>query len=554
MEHNVTDDETPVPPFFRRLQLAYGAFWHAGTGSKDAMRKISVASDATCEIQLSEPVTGFRRFGCYPSWPIAIQAIQPPFGDPARLMNEIIVHGRPCKAFLDIDGSALPRRFIHDGCDIDTGIARLVAFINAKVRRIYAEDFGVHDLPDEALIWTRNHAKTVSLHLVISSGHVFRSNHINDPQGAAFLALRLIHLGGEGDEGDTDEGDEGNAFYYGGNEGNYQCLLDLTVFSKDREMRCVGSSKHDKFGSVLLPYGDASNRLWDAGRMEPFFITWFPGPGKVLEVPQDVPHAVKKRTPITKPAHTRRHHESRRSAAVLEVCILELVHNKLHASGYREHTDSYGIKLNYSDRTEPCYTGAIHEGSQNFRCFVGNNGGIYAKCFSSKCCNKPAFYIGPAPGDDSSVPSGDASDTPWLSTALKVNMPYIDYQLPPAPSNWWSPRVDDAAMTKNSDVAITGALVDAWMQQKFKALSFRSPMGTGKSTMLAKLIHTLQQLQLKQQRQISVLILTHRQTLALEMSSDNKLNSLGFVNYLLVPDKRVLHDRATYPNVICQVG
>jgi hypothetical protein len=153
---------------------------------------------------------------------------------------------------------------------------------------------------------------------------------------------------------------------------------------------------------------------------------------------------------------------------------------------------------------------------------------------------KPALYLGTTPGDD--------NDAPWLSTALNVDMRFIDYT---AKRQWWSPLTPPES---SNDMALVGDLVDAWMRRDFHVLSFRSVMGTGKSTMIAKLIRALEHfITTSGKKTLSVLILTHRQSLAIELSSDNKLAMLAFANYLVVKDKRALWDRDKFPNLICQV-
>lgn len=89
-----------------------------------------------------------------------------------------------------------------------------------------------------------------------------------------------------------------------------------------------------------------------------------------------------------------------------------------------------------------------------------------------------------------------------------------------------------------------GKQLAAWIRGDYKALCIKSPMGTGKSYMLKRLIN-------EHFTGKTVLFVTYRQTLAYE--HQRKLESLGFVNYLDVPKNGfALADRAKYPRVICQ--
>lgn len=92
-----------------------------------------------------------------------------------------------------------------------------------------------------------------------------------------------------------------------------------------------------------------------------------------------------------------------------------------------------------------------------------------------------------------------------------------------------------------SDDPVVDQAVKEWMAGKSKAISFKSPMGTGKTTLLDTLLrHPL----LPHAR---VLVITYRRTLALEQY--NKLGELGFENYMKVTDKP-LHK---VDKLICQI-
>lgn len=82
-----------------------------------------------------------------------------------------------------------------------------------------------------------------------------------------------------------------------------------------------------------------------------------------------------------------------------------------------------------------------------------------------------------------------------------------------------------------------------WVQGRYKALCVKSPMGTGKSYMLERLIQ-------EHFAGKTVLFVTYRQTLAYEQAK--KLRMCGFTNYLSVKKEEPLYDREKHPRVICQ--
>lgn len=134
--------------------------------------------------------------------------------------------------------------------------------------------------------------------------------------------------------------------------------------------------------------------------------------------------------------------------------MLELLQAGIHPTAYSDRShgeeDAYnpelGIKFNYSDRNEACYSGCVHDGTQNLRCWV-YNGGIFMKCYSDNCNQQRGVYLGPLHTD---------SDA-WQEQAVNVNMRYLD----------------------PTDLDFS-TILQQWKNKKFKVLSLRSAMGTGK--------------------------------------------------------------------------
>lgn len=99
--------------------------------------------------------------------------------------------------------------------------------------------------------------------------------------------------------------------------------------------------------------------------------------------------------------------------------MLALLRERLHPSAYEEGPDCY----NYNDRSEPCYTGRIHENCQSLICHLNPNGKIYALCFSQNTeggdsdvpCVERAYCLGDLSEDNISYETG----------AVKVDMQHL---------------------------------------------------------------------------------------------------------------------------------
>lgn len=481
----------------------YGTLWFPGVGAKARMRDNSVRIDAKCEVQLREPDSGNRHFGCYKHWQDAIDGLAHIVGH-GRHLFEIITHGRPCKPYLDLDGDEMPPGF--------ESIQQVADRAQDLVTRIAKEDYGI-DLQPEAFAWLHSGLQAkVSLHLVVSTHapqFVFHSNHQADAQGALHLAQRIKQLDPDG----------------------VGSLVDLAVYTKDREMRMAFSTKYEKKQSMLVPM--------DPGKaMRDTVITWLDDDVQIINVPLHIPRAVKAasrgfKNPREAKGQTMPGHDPKDPSHLgfVRARMLDLLHERLHPSAFHEAAhgveDPYdplrGVKFGFSDRSESCYTGHTHPGAQNMRCFVGDASEVYLKCFSESCQDRPAFRIGPL----------HAEPETWSAHAVRVRMKYLDWEKQAEPPS----EIDDDTDAERLDIAVRD-----WAAGRFKALNIRSPMATGKSTLLHGVLETLF-------RGKSVLIVTYRQTLAYEMS--RKLDSLGFVSYL--DQDGPLHDREVYPRVICQV-
>lgn len=474
-------------------------------------------------VQLRDPDSGMRHFGCYATWEEGLEHLRRLRGA-RRHLFEIIPHGQPCKPYLDLDAPSLPAKFAT--------LDELVAHADKVICAIFASDYEITLRPEEDLVWLVSPGATlagatpgsskVSLHLTVSTGvpvRVFSSNHQDDPQGASHLAMRIRQL----------------------DPGGLGSMVDVSVYSKDREMRCIGASKYGK-ASVLEPYRPygpgGSSRPKDA------LITNVPHHDmsvQLIEVPTHIPRVLRtERRTLRKPEEAAEQDAPQAQATVI-TRMLDLLRCHLHPSAYHDRGHGAedakdplrGVKFGYTDRQEPCYTGHVHSGTQNLRCWVDAGGTVMAKCFSSACVSRAAHRLGRVTEESDAFVAG----------AIRVDLPYM--QRVPVPAA----LLDDPRDMYGDDSAAFNVAVQKWLRGDVRVLSLRSPMGTGKSTFIDALLTELPP-------ETTVLTITYRQSLAAE--HERKMRDHGFVSYLKVgrgtdAGSADLADREAYPRVICQI-
>ncbi|GAQ89923.1 hypothetical protein KFL_005780015 [Klebsormidium nitens] len=385
-----------------------------------------------------------REFGSYPDWPSAY----PNLRDELHL-EEAIKAGCPCKPYLDLErDGGLP-----DGETLETVIG---AFEEA-IKAIFESEYGL-ELPKEAFNWIPcdyGPGGKFSLHLVISSHSpqfVYRSNLAPpaDPQGAGHLArkfgLRLPDC--------------------------YAELIDQSVYTRNRGIRLPFCSKPSNPHSRLIPL-DESKPYADA------CITWFDDHVQAIKVPDVLLRAVRPRERPENPGHL-----NPRAASMYEVqrCT-ELIQN-LHPTAYHRGSAN-SLNFSWHDRSEPCYSGHVHAGGRDILCVADcERNAVFAVCSSERvdpetgvCCkNLPAKYLGPYWVDNET----------WKDGAAEIDLKYLDRDpLAAAPMDLALIRAGVRPLT---DKVVFNDIVNKWLEGRYKTLPIRSPMGSGKSMLLAALL------------------------------------------------------------------
>jgi hypothetical protein len=505
-------------PLFNSSSELFGTTWELGDGAKNRMKSAAVLAGSNCLVQLNCPESGWRRFGHYADWDTCRKHVEILGGD-RRHLFEIIPFGKPCKPYLDVDGDIMP-----PGCDT---LQQLVDRIQALVVLVFREDYLI-DLPEEAFHWLHSpNPEKISLHLVISTHApqlVFNSNHFTDPHGAYHLAKRIADL----DPECTGQ------------------VVDLAVYTRDREMRVCGASKYGKT-SVLRPLSAEELTAEPPLAPDDSLITALDPEHlrTILVVPENVPLIVRRAK--RPPRICREIMEDGDAPPTSLVCgrMLELLQEHLHPTAFRERPHASedvraAVRFSYRNRSEACYTGVVHGPSMNLSCFLDDAGDIHAKCFSPLCAHAPPARLGRLhPEPERHLSSSVLINTPFLSPAPDDPDPHVASQDPALDAVLRSWIAGDPSIPKGPKGP-----------KGPKTVSIRSPMGSGKTTLLDRLLLLLTK-QAPPDKPPRVLVLTYRQTLAYEQV--RKLASHGFVSYLDVDHDAPFHSRKRYPRVICQI-
>lgn len=499
------------PPAYgrdRALPL-YGTEWERGTGAKNRMKSAAELAGSRCLVQMNCPDSGEHHFGHYASWAECRRHTEGMRGD-RRHLFEIIPFNRPCKPYLDLDSKEVP-----EPCKT---VGEVVERVQGLVERVFREDYGIELKPEDYQWMHSPNPAKMSLHLVISTHSpqwLFRTNDYRDPAGARHLARRLHELDPE-------------------------CtgkIVDMNVYTRDRCMRVCGASKFGK-DSVLQPL-DFERMAQEEPPLAPdeTLITQIDEADmELIKVPERMPEEVQQtRRKLSTPIAARA--ASSKEPIELSMArsrMLELMREKVHPTAFIERPgsdeDPYdGIRFNYTDRAEPCYTGQVHGPTMNLKCYVDGAGDVICRCFSPLCEKDPPRRLGPLHADPEVA----------LADAIQIDSRFLGSESP-----------GQLAAAPGLEAALR-----AWIAGRPKCLSIRSPMGTGKTTLLQNILQELTTITASRSGIMSpnptALVITYRQTLAMEQIG--KLTTHGFVSYLELEGDAPLDSRSDFPRLICQM-
>ncbi|GAQ91659.1 hypothetical protein KFL_008280010, partial [Klebsormidium nitens] len=395
----------------------------------------------------------WRSFASYPDWETARSHLEGKHGS----VTEIIQDGKPCKPYLDLDGKhGLPfkRQPVvgPDGEVVEGGVRysvkEVIGIIEEWATRIFMS-YG-YELAPSSFVWIESSGQAkFSLHLTINQlaprQLVFGSN----TGGAAHFARRLKERLRQW-------------------HSSIAALIDLNVYTKDREWRTPGSAKVERPESVLACINRGHS--WKDA-----LVTWLEPfeARKEVKVPFQLPERLHEKFKNPRDMSERGTERSSKNEEFVKARMLTLLRERLHPTAYEEGPD----RFNYSDRSEPCYTGRIHENRQNLTCHLNPNGKIYALCFSNNTeggdsqlpCVSRAFCLGDLFEDNISFEAG----------AVKVDMQHLK-RVPGASTPELVAEVA-AGTTTADDLMKLNTFTNEWIAGKFPLLGIRSGVNTGKT-------------------------------------------------------------------------
>jgi len=336
------------------------------------------------------------------------------------------------KAFIDAE-KKYTKEEIESGDRVD--LMAIIDRIQEGIKKVFLREYNIV-VEDDSFVWSvSEYIEKFSSHMVI---HQWR--HCVDEEGNRTGATEmLLFRDNEMAKHLVDcllEDDPGLVEY-----------LDQGVYGRNRSMRIVGSSKKKTRSFLTFVQRD-----FDAINFEKACITWIRKEHKhwYIPVPETYEHG-RKNTKKVK-------HKGQVPASMGEVQpswitqrMFELL-TPLHPSAVpmRAVPDENGkVRFQFADRSEPCYTGNIHDGTHDITVEVTDGSDVYAKCFSEHCVALPPHYLGPL----------ESESTEWECNAVRVQV------------GWMTETLTHEACIP---------LYQAWKDKTVQALNLKAGMGNGK--------------------------------------------------------------------------
>ncbi|AKI81608.1 replication origin binding protein [Acanthamoeba polyphaga mimivirus] len=288
---------------------------------------------------------------------------------------------------------------------------------------------------------------------------------------------------------------------------SYQTHLDHNVYNSEPTLRMIGSYK---IGSdrVLKPVDNKTFKPIEISVKQKYnyLLSHIQKPRTKLITPIIEQTIVKKEKIISFNSPTKTNISEQIMTYVKKYHPTTKYYGIIHGEKY-ELQDVLFYSFNYSNREEVCpISGTAHKSNGFY--VIETSKGYFMKCHSDKCKNKKAKYLGPA----------DATDM-FVKCANQIDQQYLIMK----------GGIADAPKEPVKDIIIN------WLSNdKIKTLAVRSPMGTGKTTMIKKILDHYDNIK-------KILWISHRQTLSKQIYGSFKNH--GFVNYMDQKGNLFEHDR-----------
>ena len=429
-----------------------------GTGSKNACKQLGKMKGHIAYAQITNAKTGGRQFVSFKNWETCWEKYNEKNKN-KRYLYEIINSDRPCKPHLDIEWLVDPKS------KIDT--TKFLKKLCEDIKKLFKERYTREIKESEIKITSSGDGIKYSFHVVITTNPktiVFSTNRKNVANTAYDFYKGLIEL------------DE-----------YYKDKIDGSIYSTDRELRCIYSTKYGQKRPFQPEEQDEINYLdyivthYDPSSELDYITTEYTAPEiiKYKDVKEIKAYRCATLTKLMKEENT-----------WLMDRIYESAQNIHPSSYYTGRTSDGGYRFSYTDRTEPCYTSPERTHKSNgFGIYLdGKTSNLMIFCYSEKCRKllRLCHII---------------DEINWTKNAVLTDVKYLTYK----------PQIEMTEYLDGSDNTPTLTL-NKFLKSKIP-LIISSPMGTGKTKVLMELIKT-------NFMEKSILYLSHRQTFSQAISGE----------------------------------
>lgn len=396
-------------------------------------------------------------------------------------VNEIIVEDQPRKPYFDIEYVYKSKK------EFNKNYKQVMDDIIEAIIDVFEIHFDKKITRSDILLTsacgTTNEGYKLSYHVVISTDPViyFTSGMYSDSS----LKCACDHLQNylKNKYGnkyvDIDDGTDKNKNF-----------VDDLVYSKNRQMRIIYSHKKYDCGRQLVPVNSKTYDEIDLFSEEEkldYLITYINPELNInkIETPLYVNKNNNKKSQMMTPKNT--------TMTDVETHLLDCA-RQYHPTANSTIVKGYLHAFNYTDRTEKCpISGHTHK-SNGFYLIDGDKG-IFLKCHSSKC--KGSIFVGY---------STDIEEQKFINEFIPINQKYL---------------IMEGGINDDPEEDVK-KYVRQWLSDnKIKTLGIRSPMGSGKSTLIQRIFEYDKTIE-------KVLIITHRMAMAEQTAGKHN----DFKNYM----------------------
>lgn len=461
----------------------FNSWVFSGSKAKSLLKQFITFNDEYKKISQIQNFQGYRQFIPFKSWTDCWN-IYKTTGFNHRYLYELIISENPCKPYLDIEWET------ENGYTEDNTI--FLDKLRKDLIKIFKTRYKLQIKEEHILITKAPKQNKTSYHVtincIIKNKYIaFATNRCDMDNSAWDLYVALVESDNE-----------------------YLKKIDKSVYSRDREMRTIYSTKFGEIRHFLPLNQSLSDRTICENALD-YFITHFDDKYeiKIIETPKIIKFIPKN----IKSYETGNYVKNFKYALddgdekilnrIYE--LLQYIHPTAHYTG----KSGEGWRFEYTDKTELCYTGHTHKRNGFIVYIKPTNGFIYMYCYSTKCGR--LYKLGHLYYDYS-----------WKIEGTHVNTQFLEYKQ--------DIKIDN--LFDQEDYKFTG-LINKFVDDA-GCYIIKSGMGTGKTQFLKKLIES----KFASKR---IIYLSHRQTFTSNIYGTFK--ELGFHNYMVKTDRLFEYDK-----------